>query len=265
MRLIVNADDFGMNHEKNIAVDKMMKDNICTNASLVVNTPYSQEAVDMAFANGYQNKLSLHINLTIGEPLSNSIKKYPLYYEKGAFAYHPIIKSKNQIYPFHIKSVQEEIEAQFIKFIGYGLNLKSVDSHNWVHLRLPIWLSLKPLISKYNIKIVRPMWIGYKKDIIASKKWAKYFRFVEPILLKNPACQIFEHTSNIEQFLINENNLKAFETVEVFTHPDLIDGQILDVSSSYLRKPYSTVVNNVRLLDRYSKATINEIIEDKNL
>ena len=48
MNLIVNADDFGMSHTKNLAIDVMMKKNICTNASLVVNMPRSYEAVELA-------------------------------------------------------------------------------------------------------------------------------------------------------------------------------------------------------------------------
>lgn len=262
MKLIVNADDFGMSHEKNIAIDEMMRNNICTNASLVVNMPYTQEAISLAYSNGYKDKLSLHINLTVGESISGDIRNIPLYYENGKFAYRPIIKLNAQIYPKHIQVLRAEIEAQIVKFQEYGLNLNSIDSHNWVHLRLPIWIALKPLIKKYDIKIVRPMWDGYKRPEIASQKWSQYFRLFSPILLKCPQCKILGHTSNIEQFLLNKENIKEYRYVEVFTHPDIVERQVIDVSSSYLKKPRETVVHNVKLIKEYETVTVNQVLEE---
>ena len=47
-KIVVNADDFGMSVNKNIAIDQMMRKGVCTNASLVVNMNYSDEAVRLA-------------------------------------------------------------------------------------------------------------------------------------------------------------------------------------------------------------------------
>ena len=74
-KIVVNADDFGMSVNKNIAIDQMMRKGVCTNASLVVNMNYSDEAVRLAYEGGYEDRLSLHINLTEGRALSEGIKK----------------------------------------------------------------------------------------------------------------------------------------------------------------------------------------------
>ena len=52
-KVIVNADDFGMSHEKNVAIDELMQNGICTNTSIVVNMEHTEEAVKMAFESGY--------------------------------------------------------------------------------------------------------------------------------------------------------------------------------------------------------------------
>ena len=261
MQIIVNADDFGMTANKNRAIDQLMRKGICTNASLVVNTAYSDEAVRLAYEGGYQDRISLHLNLTEGQALSDDIKKIPLYYEKGAFVHRAIIRQNKQVYPFHIVAVRNEVEAQIQKFIKYGLKIKSIDSHNWVHLRVPVWLALKPLIKKYDIKIVRPMWEGYKRPEIASDKWSKYFTAFQPWLLQCKQCNIIQHTSNIEQFLLYEDEIKKFRYVETFVHPDMINDEIIDISSSYLKHPKQSVENNVSKLSSYPKISIDKLLE----
>lgn len=263
MRLIINADDFGMSHDKNIAIDKMMRQDICTNASVVVNMPWSEEAIGLAKDGNYLDRLSLHLNLTAGESLTLSIRKIPLYYQNGEFTNRAIIKQYRQVMPFHIKALREEIEAQIKKFCDYGVKLIGVDSHNWIHLRLPIWLAFKPLIKKYHIKVVRPMWIGYKRDEIASPRWARYFRIIEPFISSVKECRVIAHTSNIEQFLLKASELEHYEVVEVFVHPDMMNGEIMDMSSSYLKKARNSVINNVEQIKQYEKIMVKQILEEK--
>lgn len=262
MRLIINADDFGMSHEKNVAIDRMMCQEVCTNASLVVNMPWTEEAIRMAKRGNYLDRLSLHINLTIGESITSDIRKVALYYQGGEFVHNAIIKSYFQVLPFHIKVLRQEIEGQMEEFLKYGLKLVSVDSHNWVHLRLPVWLALQPLLNKYHIKLVRPMWIGYKREEIASVRWAKYFRIIEPIILRYKCCRILQHTSNVEQFLLKEHELPKYSIVEVFTHPDLVGEEVIDMSSSYLKKPKQTVIYNIKQIEHYEKITVSQALED---
>lgn len=260
MKIVVNADDFGMSHSKNLAIDNLMRAGICSNASLVVNMPYTEEAVKMALKGGYADKISLHLNMTEGKAVSSKIKSVSLYYKELEFNYKPIIKNINQIMPWYITEIRDEISAQIETFIGYGFELKSLDSHNWIHLRLPIWIALRPLINKYRIKIIRPMWEGYKLAEIASKKWSKYFKLFQPILLSCKQCRIIEYSSNIEQFVLRERKLIKKQFVEVFTHPDLVDGKIMDLSSSYLKKERDTVENNVKLLKNYTIISVKDLI-----
>lgn len=262
MNLIVNADDFGMSHTKNLAIDEMMKKNICTNASLVVNMPSTYEAVELAVKNGYDDRITLHLNLTVGESLTKDIRKIELYYHNNQFAYRPVITMDKQIYPNFIEVITSELDAQIKKFLKLGIQIKSIDSHNWIHLRLPVWYALQPIIEKYNIQIIRPMWSRYKCSEIATEKWSEYFRKIEPILLKCPQYNVIEHSSNIEQFLVDEAVLSGLKNIEVFTHPDIVQGKIMDLSSSYLGRSKAQVIDNVALIRKYQKVSVNYILEE---
>ncbi len=265
MRLVVNADDFGMSSEKNIAIDAMMRGRVCTNASLVVNCPATEEAVAMAFAGGYQDRLSLHLNLTEGESLGKKIREHALYYAEEGFAHRPIIKSAWQVQPLYIEAVRQEIELQIRRFLSYGLSLHSLDSHNWVHLRTPVFLALRPLLRKYRISIVRPMWEGYKRPEIASARWSRYFRKFDFFLQRCPQCRVFGWTGNIEQFLLARQRIEDGAYVEVFTHPAAVDGEIMDLSSSYCHNPRKKVVEWVRMLASYEKISIMQILEENGI
>src|SRR6266705_6008158 len=64
-RLIVNADDFGRSHSINEAVIRAHKEGILTSASLMVNEPAFEEAVELAKANPTLG-VGLHLTLLCG-------------------------------------------------------------------------------------------------------------------------------------------------------------------------------------------------------
>ena len=47
-----------------------------------------------------------------------------------------------------ILAIREECEAQIKKYLDYGFTQKHIDSHNWIHLHLPVWIALHPIIKK---------------------------------------------------------------------------------------------------------------------
>ena len=106
------------------------------------------------------------------------------------------------------------------------------------------------------------MWEGYKRPEIASDKWSKYFITIQPWILRCRQCNIIQHTSNIEQFLLYEEELKNLKYIETFVHPDIINNKIIDISSSYLKQPKGCVEDNVNKLSSYSKVLIDNVLEE---
>ena len=89
MKIILNADDFGMTHEANLGIEKAMQEGYCSQTSVVANTNYFDEAVEIAQKHGFMDKVGLHINLFDGTPLTGGIKKLKKYARSDMFDYRP--------------------------------------------------------------------------------------------------------------------------------------------------------------------------------
>src|SRR4029077_15643507 len=68
-RLIINADDFGISRGVNIGIIEAAEAGIVTSASLIVNLPASAAPLDRA-PSCPPLSLGLHLNLTVGRPLT---------------------------------------------------------------------------------------------------------------------------------------------------------------------------------------------------
>ncbi|MEI3421302.1 MAG: ChbG/HpnK family deacetylase [Butyricimonas faecihominis] len=69
MDVIVNADDVGMNHNVNLAIDYCFKKNIISSTTIMANMPGFDEAVKLACIGKYDKYVGMHFNLVEGVPL----------------------------------------------------------------------------------------------------------------------------------------------------------------------------------------------------
>src|SRR6188508_2113692 len=88
-RLIVNADDFGLNTATNQAVIRAHREGILTTASLMVNEPGFEEAVALAKENPNLG-VGLHLTLLCGRPALGREKIPGLVNEFGEFTNNPV-------------------------------------------------------------------------------------------------------------------------------------------------------------------------------
>lgn len=243
MKLIVNADDFGRSSSRNYAIDYCMRAKICTQASLMVNMPHTDEAAELARQNDYMERVCLHLNLTMGLPLTSAIQSTRLCNRSGEFcAVRPVTYTlMHHMNKKDICAIREECEAQICKFLQYGFSSKHIDSHNWIHLHLPVWTALKPLLEKYHYRSVRPMREGLKKIKVGKRVYkyipgvlrALYYRDVY-YKLRNSGYIKSKWASNLEEFLDwDALSLEEEDWAEVFTHPDCMKDAIIDASWSY--------------------------------
>lgn len=87
MDVIVNADDFGMNHNVNLAIDYCFKNNIISSTTIMANMPGFNEAVNLACIGKYDKYVGIHFNFVEGVPLSSSIKYCNRICKNGKFIY----------------------------------------------------------------------------------------------------------------------------------------------------------------------------------
>jgi len=134
LRLIVNADDFGLSHYVNDAVIRAHRHGILTSASLMVNEPACDEAVKIAKENPKLG-VGLHITLLMGHSALPAGKIPGLVNNRGEFSDSPVSTGMKYFFNSGLREqLRAEIRAQFEKFRATGLPLDHVNGHLHFHL-----------------------------------------------------------------------------------------------------------------------------------
>jgi len=159
--LIVNADDFGYDESRTNAILDAWRGGVVTNATLMVSMPDCSRAVTLAKQTGFDKALGLHVNLTEGCPLTDNIKRCMSFCDENGCFNHAFLRTPLKRFVLTSQertAVSEEVEAQFQKFVDYGLTPYHVDSHHHVHFNYSIASIIIPIAKKYGFKTIR---IGY--------------------------------------------------------------------------------------------------------
>src|SRR5215831_20185736 len=129
-QLIVTADDFGLTDGVNRAVVRAHKEGVVTSASLMVNSPAFESAVELARQNPSLD-IGLHLDLT-NKPFALAVRPHKL-------------------------NLEREVRAQIEKALGTGLHITHLDGHKHVHIIPAVWKVVHALASEYGIRAIRTM------------------------------------------------------------------------------------------------------------
>ena len=154
-RLIVNADDFGRSHSINEAVIRAHREGILTTASLMVNEPGFDEAVELARKNPKLG-VGLHLTLLCGHAALSPEKIPDLINPSGEFSENPVATGFRYFFQRGLRQqLRAEIHAQFEKFRATGLPLDHVNGHLHLHLHPVVFLILMEDADKLGIRHLR--------------------------------------------------------------------------------------------------------------
>ena len=111
--MIINADDFGYSQSVNKAIVDCFKQNRINRTTIMVNMPFTDEAVMLAKENSFFDCVGLHINLTEGKALSKECASSELCDENGFFkgTFHVPFKSRLYLNKNIRKALASEVEA----------------------------------------------------------------------------------------------------------------------------------------------------------
>ncbi len=127
--LIINADDFGMNHSSNMAVMDLFQKGGITSSTIMTPCPWAKEAGKWAAAHP-EYAVGVHLTFTsewgnyrwspVAHSNTDSLRDGEdfMYYESGDF-------EKN----CDIKEVEGEIRAQIERFKSFGVEPSHLDNH----------------------------------------------------------------------------------------------------------------------------------------
>jgi len=158
LKIIFNADDFGISKGVNAAIAKACREGCLNSASLMINQKYAEEAVRLA-EELPQLETGLHINLTNEYPAADPAKIPLLVDENGKFK-NGFVKLwlLSLLHPRELpKEAETEVRAQIAKYIKTGLPLKHLDSHRHVHQIPAVFKVVRRLQREFEVPRLRLM------------------------------------------------------------------------------------------------------------
>jgi hopanoid biosynthesis associated protein HpnK len=154
-RLIVCADDFGLEPAVNEAVEQGHRHGILSTASLMVGAPAAADAVVRAQLMP-ELHVGLHVVLVDGRPVSPLEEVPGLVGADGNF--HPNMAGAGICFfflPDVRRQLAQEIRAQYEAFRATGLKLDHVNAHKHMHLHPTVARLIIEIGSDYGLRAVR--------------------------------------------------------------------------------------------------------------
>lgn len=154
-QIIINADDFGFSSGINKGIIKSYKKGLTTSTSIVCNTKNFDGDIKELKKLEELGK-GVHLNLTVGKPISNERDIPTLTNKKGLFeknVYNFIFKLT--ILRIKREHIERELEAQIKKAVYKLDDIDHIDSHQHVHILPQIYPLVLKLAKKYKIPFVR--------------------------------------------------------------------------------------------------------------
>jgi chitin disaccharide deacetylase len=232
IRLIVNADDFGLSRGVNYGIIDAHRYGIVNSTTMLVNMPGAEHAVELAKMFP-QLGVGVHLTLTCGKPVSRDVPS--LVNANGYFKF-----DKNVDH--HVEVVLEEVEyewdAQIKCFLSYGLTPTHLDSHHHVH-RLDC---LSPVIKALSQKYQLPVRNVFRQQVTEITPFSD-------LLITD------FYGDNVNEAFFDDLDVRVKEnlTVEVMCHPAYID--------SYLRANSSYCDQRLKELDILKNVELGEHFE----
>jgi predicted glycoside hydrolase/deacetylase ChbG (UPF0249 family) len=153
--VIINADDLGHNPSVNDATFELMSAGTVTSATLLANAAHLESAVAQ-FSHFPMCSFGIHLNLTSGRPLHPTNPLRTLLEPSGCFDSGQIRAVTAG--PTLLRAVYLEFCAQIETLLSLGVAISHIDSHHHIHTIPSLFLALKRLQRKYQIRKVRTTW-----------------------------------------------------------------------------------------------------------
>lgn len=154
-QLIVTGDDFGLSHSVNHAILRAHREGILTSASLMVNEPASDEAVDLARSTPTL-AVGLHLALSGSTPALSRERIPSLVGKDGRFSSSPARAGWRYFFSKGARrELEGEIRGQVERFLATGLAADHIDGHHHLHMHPVIFPILVRVCREYGIPAVR--------------------------------------------------------------------------------------------------------------
>jgi len=209
MKVIFNADDFGLTEGVNNGIVRANLEGVVKSTTMLVGMPAEQHAVALA-KDLSSLKVGLHLRFTLGKPLTSYAGFTD---ESGHFLGYNQFWEKET---FDAKAVYDECIAQVEHFLSLGLTLSHIDSHHHVHVHP----SLLPVVEEVAAKYAVPL---RGVDMTDHPTHPTRYKFCH---------EFYDQGVDLDRLVQQLVDLsQEYQVVEVMCHPAIVDQPLLDGSS----------------------------------
>ena len=150
IKMIINADDFGLNQQCTKAICEAWMNRLITDTTMIANGTCFDYAINEAKSKELFNNIGIHFNLTEGIPLTEKIRGLDAFVQNGAF--HGKINRKRRLSGEEKLAVYEELSAQTKRLIEAGISITHADSHHHIHTAIYITPIVIQVCKEYGIR-----------------------------------------------------------------------------------------------------------------
>jgi chitin disaccharide deacetylase len=185
-RVILHADDFGMNTAVNDGILRAFAGGLLTSTSLLANAPYAaaalrswkelsgRQAAGLLPSAPARRKLSdpprpfdlgVHLNLTQGRPLTGSRYPIELLDDRGRFPGPGRLFLRLQLGRRFRRPIENELDCQVQMLLDHGVEPSHLNGHQYVEM-MPAVVEIVPrLLERFRIKVVR---VAVERSLVRS-------------------------------------------------------------------------------------------------
>lgn len=208
MKLIVNADDFGLTRGVNLGIIESFQQGIVRSTTLMVGMPAERHAAEQAKLNPGL-KVGIHLRLTAGKPMADNV---PTLLDPMS-----MLQNQSQFWDNQSMSSEEierELRAQIEHFLNLGVELSHMDGHHHCHRHALVAPIARKLADEYKVPL-RP-----ENEMTQYKGKSLGFsdKFYGDNLTSESLLEI------VRQYL------GRVQVLELMAHPALIDEPLLEAS-----------------------------------
>jgi len=151
-RLIVNADDYNTDGDRNRGIIEAARNGIVSSVSVLTNLPWHDNAQQDLTAS-FNNNIGIHLNLTKGLPLTKGART--LTDQTGRFFSKLRAWRKALLGSYCTGEIRMEFEAQINRLIRAGIMPDHIDGNNHIHVFPGIAAVTAGLAVQFGIPCIR--------------------------------------------------------------------------------------------------------------
>jgi chitin disaccharide deacetylase len=190
VRLIVNADDFGLTRGVNRAIAELHDAGLLTSSTLMARAGATDEAIGLAQARPRLG-VGCHVVLADGQPVLPASQIASLLVKRTGHFPHSIARFLRRVLARRVSAseIEAEVRAQILFLQRKGIRLTHIDTHKHTHMF--------PTVLRAVLRAARACGIGAVRNpfepawAIAATRCAPWVRVAEVSALKwlEPVCR----------------------------------------------------------------------------